>query len=725
MSGDPANSDPSVESAEGATLLERHAPLLRFDALECLRPTTFDAYLDASVVLDKDYQQLANGAVVLAGEGEPDRWLNPIPSNDDLNSDRRSNLLLENFGEVGGSAVAGTCYGRVKKGRWWIYLQYWFFYVDNPCILPPGRHDGDWEMVQLGLRRKEGSDPELRRVTVAQHGKAHTRKVEPGTIQPTVFVAVGSHASYLDPGTHPRLPIADECGDSEEAQTPTMPLKVELMPTEDQPHWERWQGRWGMDRGAGTWLSLRLHLKSVPFFLRPLNHLGAGDSPASPGRQSGSWRSPFLFQKAGAGRRGLWGIPSWIAHLLGRATWPRKTPKVSVYRINDEVFSITAKPSGRLLRRVDRVMLQFEEHGTGRPLAVHTVRTGRTTGRLEHSVPGQIAWRAAGYNWLRQRGKLTNTRSLKDADWPLRVNGTSRADRGAREVFETALARRLDRSGATTMNGLVGPFGWFWLRLSNCEVKLVLNAARRDGIAVPLGQDRDASGSAIAKDEWSVTERGRGLKRIRALSLPDLFELARGVTAPITSEAGKAEQVGKAVTPLLITFLPFLAKPLGLKTAYAVIAVGVILGLAIAAGVRGEVALRRAARRWPRLQTCRPRIYRWQTTNWRVWESLPIVGIALAYVVFSGLALRLAGGWNFDILSAFQILIVVLALAVWRFGGAWSRWLSLARDYRDERRRVDKLRETEPYHPCVWGHECAAALDGRGAYCEKFGPQAN
>jgi uncharacterized protein (DUF983 family) len=723
-----------VDPGRALELLNRHAPRLHFDALECLRPTSFDSYLGASAMVDRDGNPAGDAQDVLAGKGNPESWLDPLPADrGDLNSIHRSNLLLATFGPGAARDEAGTCYGRAVPHGKWIYLQYWFFYVDNPYVIPPGRHDGDWEMVQMALRQMEGGEPELRRVTVAQHGHGYTREVDTSTPRPPIYVAAGSHAAYLDPGTHPHFPIPDECapipdepGDFDYRRVPTKPPKVLLLPAEGPEHWDRWPGRWGMDRGAGTWLALHLRMKKVPFFLKPLNHLGAGDSPVSPARQGASWKRPWNFQKGGTGRRWLFGIPGWIFHLIGRASWPRADSDVSVYRISDEVFSITAKPSGHLLRRIERVMVRFHEQETGKPIAIHTVPTGRTTGRLDQSVHGEIVWRAAGYNWLRQRGKLTETKSPTNAIWPLRVGGITRSDQGAREVFETALASYLRRGGSRTTAALVGRFGWFWLKLSKAEVAMVVEAARRDEIIAPLGLERDASGKKVTEDEWVQTARGRGLKRIRGLSLPDLFSFARGVTAPVTEKRDTAETVVKFVATPLVTLLPFLSKPLGVSTVVFVALAGAILALSLATGIRGEVALRRAARRWPRLQTCRPDIYRWQTADWRVWERVPVVISMLGYVVVAGAALRLVGGWHFNVWLALAILagvLVLVTLFLWR---AWKRWLSLAAAYRAERRRLRKLRSEEPQHPCVKGHKCAAAAPrkGRSASCPRFGPKA-
>ena len=88
---------PGAAAAADRDLLERHRPVLRYDSAERLRATSI---------------------------------------RDD------------------GTDVA---YGRIARGsdgrRW---LQYWLYYTDNPQdrgIVRTGRHEGDWELVQVGLGR--------------------------------------------------------------------------------------------------------------------------------------------------------------------------------------------------------------------------------------------------------------------------------------------------------------------------------------------------------------------------------------------------------------------------------------------------------------------------------------------------------------------------------------------------------------------------------------------
>jgi hypothetical protein len=119
---------------------------------------------------------------------------------------------------------------RGSDGRTW--LQYWFLYATNDQdrgILRTGRHEGDWEVVQLRLGRDGRPDE----ATFAQHSWAE-RCAWGGT----VFVANDSHASYARAGEHGRpWPDPDDFADGR-GRT----VRPEVRPFGD---WVRWPGTWG------------------------------------------------------------------------------------------------------------------------------------------------------------------------------------------------------------------------------------------------------------------------------------------------------------------------------------------------------------------------------------------------------------------------------------------------------------------------------------------------
>src|SRR3954471_3397819 len=96
-------------------------------------------------------------------------------------------------------------YGHARKdskGRLW--LQYWLFYYYNDfqlvgSLLGGGRHEGDWELVQLRMGEHE---PEL--VACSQHKAAETRSwADTAKVgdTPLIYIARGSHANYFSAGS--------------------------------------------------------------------------------------------------------------------------------------------------------------------------------------------------------------------------------------------------------------------------------------------------------------------------------------------------------------------------------------------------------------------------------------------------------------------------------------------------------------------------------------------
>lgn len=94
--------------------------------------------------------------------------------------------------------VPDVAYGRQvtgRDGRTW--LQYWFLHATNTQdrgIVRTGRHEGDWEMVQLRLDARGRPDT----ATFAQHSWARC------AWRGAVYVANASHASYATQGSHDR-----------------------------------------------------------------------------------------------------------------------------------------------------------------------------------------------------------------------------------------------------------------------------------------------------------------------------------------------------------------------------------------------------------------------------------------------------------------------------------------------------------------------------------------
>jgi hypothetical protein len=132
---------------------------------------------------------------------------------------------------------------RWRDGARW--LQYWIFYADNPQdrgLLRTGRHEGDWELVQLRLdSRGRPEHAALRAHTWAQ-GCRWSELVRNRSGAPVVFVANGSHANYSRPGVHDRPwpdPNDEADGQGRVMRPPVQPIG------ESAPRWVGWPGRFG------------------------------------------------------------------------------------------------------------------------------------------------------------------------------------------------------------------------------------------------------------------------------------------------------------------------------------------------------------------------------------------------------------------------------------------------------------------------------------------------
>ena len=188
------------------TLLERHKPLVRYDAQEAY-------FADAAAEwTDNPGNRLISlkGEVLAAAAGKTHRLSLGFlgagyegSSADDAIACTGDDYA-EQYATLRTSGdYRNRVYGRVaedSQGATWI--QYWFFYFYNDAgFLGFGAHEGDWEMVQLRL----GDDgPDV--AVYAQHKEAEARpfaeveRAPDSSDRPVVYSARGSHASVLHAG---------------------------------------------------------------------------------------------------------------------------------------------------------------------------------------------------------------------------------------------------------------------------------------------------------------------------------------------------------------------------------------------------------------------------------------------------------------------------------------------------------------------------------------------
>jgi len=160
-------------------------------------------------------------------------------------------------------------YHRVQKGGDLHWHQYWLWYLYNPWeVAGIGRHEGDWEFVQLGCTDKAGDEPVL--LTCSQHhsgGKREAWACEAFADRPVIYVAVGSHANYFTAGQHGGIDRCNGKGRTFGDCTDDGMRAIEWRPF---GAWASWPGRWG----------------------------NSDNSPQSPGRQGHRWSAPHLYHSS-------------------------------------------------------------------------------------------------------------------------------------------------------------------------------------------------------------------------------------------------------------------------------------------------------------------------------------------------------------------------------------------------------------------------------------------
>jgi hypothetical protein len=286
-------------------LLTKFQPVLVLHPGEELRPTSVESFVRDSSL------EAAIG---------PTTWVvvDPSPSADGLPTtsppiwrlNQRSCFAGASLGDLA-CYVAGaadepgvTVYGRVARDEGSIVLQYWLFYYDNFYrypFLPLGAiwqsHEGDWEVVNVVLSNAKRPLS----VGLSQHCSGEARpwgQTELRDGHPTVYVALGSHANYFQPGLHPFDPAclpAEVIGFFQQAGLPLPadaagrgtalgPKRLGLVParmepvTDAAPAWIRFPGFWG-----------ELQYFSAP---QPIGTRPFGTSPVGPAFHA-VWREPL------------------------------------------------------------------------------------------------------------------------------------------------------------------------------------------------------------------------------------------------------------------------------------------------------------------------------------------------------------------------------------------------------------------------------------------------
>jgi hypothetical protein len=297
-------------AGEASDLLRRHRPFVQHDSLESYRPESVATIAELEIGSRCNTLHRANGellASVLPLEGAARLDLDYLgaPSYTDGRPAREDDYLDEAGGSHAGDALAArdgrghdeVVYGRAAASAGRLWLQYWlFYYYDDKGFLEVGRHEGDWETVQL--RVNSGGAPDA--VTYGRHSlgeRADWGEVERQSTEEeealVVYCARGSHALLPSAGTR-MAPVVPDHNDGLGPRT--RPRLVEI--GGDPPGWVRWPGRWGSTRRREAF---------------------EGESPRGPAQHS-NWRDPAAFHEQA---RPLAEAPRWEG-------LPPPTPRLEV-----------------------------------------------------------------------------------------------------------------------------------------------------------------------------------------------------------------------------------------------------------------------------------------------------------------------------------------------------------------------------------------------------------
>jgi len=390
--------DPAVEAAErgdpeALALLDKHRPLVRVDRQYDYRLLAAESAVENEGNLLRRFE----GDVIAGGCETPPlnlALLTNYPSGLEPRDDDCISMAPDHQGDARRwerrTDQTACVYGRVVEDGNRIWLQYWFWLYYNPKhLFGFGKHEGDWEMVQIGL--SENGDPEV--ATYAQHDHGETRKFQQGSREmdlagdrPIVYIAPYSHASYFKGGvTHPYAGGIDQAVYAfEDADPPVVPFG----------EWVCWKGRWGNSERT---IARRI-----------------GNGPRSPAWQRPKWSRPETWHKRMGRRRPRVALGRAV-HWLGTRTFP-PPPELESVQSDGDRLHVRYRLGGRGLRRARHMYLTV--HDGPHVIATRMVRnaapaeTGQGAETLLLSDPlDRLTVYASAFNWLRQRSNLSDPRT--------------------------------------------------------------------------------------------------------------------------------------------------------------------------------------------------------------------------------------------------------------------------------------------------------------------------
>jgi hypothetical protein len=276
-----------LDTVDYDALLQAHVPTLAYDAAENFYPQDAAALTDfadsplGGYNLSSDYVNtlFAENGDELAAAGSPGPangpwppplvlgtlgaryWFGPDPADQpmaastdyiDARGSDESTYLADSASQYA-RGYDDVIYGRVvhdpDDGQLW--LQYWVFYYFNSFDTGGiGYHEGDWEMVQVGVTTS--GVPE--KVTLAAHNGgykvpwAEIPKAGLHSTSPVVHVAARSHAAYPDAGETNIVGFVAVDAHRGDGVWKTLPLEA----IDSTTRWTSWPGRWGSSPGSAA-----------------------------------------------------------------------------------------------------------------------------------------------------------------------------------------------------------------------------------------------------------------------------------------------------------------------------------------------------------------------------------------------------------------------------------------------------------------------------------------
>ena len=355
--------------------LERHRPALVYDSQEAYRAMSAASLTDHQ---GNTLQRRTGAVVARAGAGLSLARLSTYDAKDGDRIDAFGDPLPASRRFQADPTYHERVYARVARDRDRVWLQYWLWCYYNPKhLLGFGRHEGDWEVVQIGL--DAAGKPEL--LTYSQHAGAEARRWEDlevhETDHPLVYVAPLSHACYFEAGAHPYVFGVDHPDDTLEPVLPRL---------EDLGDWEAWIGRWGASTGV-------------------LGGRFGGLSPASPARQGQKWSSPSAWHLRARGATPLRRARR-VVRQVGKATYPKLTG-LTAERAGDRVL-VGYELDRATLRRATRLLVTLHPADPRQVLISAAVPISGREGTVEVPLPAaagddEVVARASAFNALRQR----------------------------------------------------------------------------------------------------------------------------------------------------------------------------------------------------------------------------------------------------------------------------------------------------------------------------------